>query len=162
MWLIIAIFLAVSLIAGVVFLSLRLSQAQSVEISIHDVRKIDSQGDIYIVGAVARPGIYETRAGDSLVSLISAAGLSGNADTQHVKVYIPAKGEAVQPQKVDLNRAEVWLLQSLPGIGEGRARLIVAYRDKNGPLRSVDDLLKIQGFGPSILDKIRDRVTVGD
>ena len=108
------------------------------------------QGDVYIGGAVARPGIYSTKAGDSLTSLISAAGLSDNADTDHVKLYVPCQGEMKQPQKVDLNSAEAWLLQALPGIGEGKAKLIVAFREKNGPLRSVDDLLKIEGFGASI------------
>jgi competence protein ComEA len=68
----------------------------------------------------------------------------------------------MQPQKVDLNRAEVWLLQALPSIGEGRAKMIVAFREKNGPLRSVDDLLKIEGFGQSLLDKIKGLATVGD
>ena len=162
LWLIIAIFLAVSLIAGITFLWVRLAGLQPVEISIQDTRKIDSQGDIYITGAVARPGIYASRTGDSLASLVSAAGLSDKADVQHIKVYIPSKGETALPQKVDLNRAESWLLQALPGVGEGKARLIVEYREKNGPLKSVDDLLKIQGFGPSILDKIKDRITIGE
>jgi competence protein ComEA len=67
-----------------------------------------------------------------------------------------------QPQKVNLNSADVWLLQALPGIGEGKAKMIAAFREKNGPLRSVDDLLKIQGFGASMLDKIRGLVTTGD
>ncbi|MGD0855968.1 MAG: ComEA family DNA-binding protein [Dehalococcoidia bacterium] len=162
MWLIIAVFLAVSLITGGILLSIRLAQLQPVEITLQNARKADIQGNVYIGGAVARPGIYDTKAGDSLTSLISAAGLSDNADTNHVKLYVPAKGEASQPQKVDLNRAEVWLLQALPSIGEGRAKMIVAFREKNGPLRSVDDLLKIEGFGQSLLDKIKGLATVGD
>ena len=161
-WLIIAAFLAVSLVVGVVFLSITLSHLRPVEIAIQDVRKADPQGDVYISGAVARPGIYSTRPGDSLTALISAAGVSDNADTQHVKLYVPAKGDLLLPQKVDLNRADAWLLQALPGIGEGKAKLIVDYREKNGPLRSVDDLLKIQGFGPAMLDKIRSLVSTGD
>ncbi len=75
---------------------------------------------------------------------------------------MPEKGESARPQKVDLNRADAWLLQALPGIGEGRARLIVDYRTKNGPFRSVDDLLKIGGFGKSVVDKVRDYATVED
>jgi competence protein ComEA len=162
MWLIIAVFLAVSLITGGILLSIRLAQLQPVEIALKNTVTANVQGDVYIGGAVARPGIYATKAGDSLTSLISAAGLSDNADTGHVKLYVPYKGEMKQPQKVNLNSADVWLLQALPGVGEGKAKMIAAFREKNGPLHSVDDLLKIQGFGASILDKIRGLVTTGD
>ena len=162
MWLIIAVFLAVSLITGAILLSIRLAQLQPVEIALENTAKANVQGEVYIDGAVARPGIYATKAGDSLTSLISAAGLSDDADSEHVKLYVPCKGELKQPQKVDLNSASVWLLQALPGIGEGKAKMIVAFREKNGPLRCVDDLLKIEGFGASVLDKIRGLVTTGD
>ncbi len=162
MWLIIAVFLAVSLITGGVLLSIRLARLQPVEIALEDAATADIQGEVYIGGAVARPGIYSTKAGDSLTSLVSAAGLSDNADIEHVNLYVPSKGEIKQPQKVNLNSAGVWLLQALPGIGEGKAKMIVAYREKNGPLRSIDDLLKIEGFGESLLEKIRGLVTTGD
>jgi len=36
------------------------------------------------------------------------------------------------------------------------------YRTKNGPFRSVEDLLKIEGFGKSVVDKVRDYATVED
>jgi competence protein ComEA len=162
MWLIITVFLVVSLAAGIIFLSIRLAHLQPVEITLYDPKTLNSSENISIGGAVVRPGIYEAKPGDTLTSIISSAGISDNADTRNISIYIPAKTEFSQPQKVNLNRADVWLLQALPGIGEGRARLIVGYRDKNGPFRNIDDLLKIEGFGTSVVDKIRDYVTVVD
>ena len=162
MWLIIAVFLAISLITGIVFLSIRLSQLQPIEITLADAKQTAIAGDVYIGGAIARPGIYAAKCDDTLTALISSAGISDNADTSHIKIYVPSKFETAQTQKVNLNRAETWLLQALPGVGEGRARLIMDYRVKNGPFRSVDDLLKIEGFGKSIVDKIRDYAVVGD
>ena len=162
MWLIIAVFLIVCLITGSIFFSIRLARLQPVEIKLKEVNPAAAAGDITISGAVSRPGIYSSRADDTLSALVSATGVSDNADTAHLAIYVPEKGEAARPQKVDLNRAETWLLQALPGIGEGRARLIVDYRTKNGPFRSVDDLFKIEGFGKSTVDKIRDYATVGD
>jgi competence protein ComEA len=162
MWLIIAVFLVLCLITGIIFFSIRLSRLQPAEITLDDMKRPNVSGDISISGAVARPGIYATRAGDTLTALVSAAGVSDNADTARLSIYVPGKGELARPQKVDLNRAETWLLQALPGIGEGRARLIVDYRARNGPFRSIDDLLKIEGFGKSTVDKIRDYATVED
>jgi competence ComEA-like helix-hairpin-helix protein len=161
-WIIISVFLAVSLITGIVFLAMRLRQLQPIEIVLHDAKEAGAGTDICITGAVARPGIYAMRPDDTLNSLISAAGLSDNSDLSAIKIYVPGKGETTQPQKIDLNRAGVWLLSGLPGIGEGKAKQIFDFRNKNGPFRSIDDLFKIEGFGKSTVDKIRDFATIGD
>jgi competence protein ComEA len=161
-WLIIAAFLAVCLITGIVFFCVRLSSLQPSEIVLSEYRQSDISGDVFILGSVARPGIYTSQAGDTLTALVSAAGVSDNADISAISIHVPAKGETALPQKVDLNRAEAWLLQALPGIGEGKAALIVDYRVKNGPFRSVDDLLKIRGFGKSIVEHVRGFVSVGE
>ncbi len=162
MWLIIAALLAVCLITGIVFFCIRLVQLQPTEIILSDSRQSDIDGDVYIGGSVARPGIYAARPGDTLTALISAAGVADNADVSSVSIYVPARGETTRPQKVDLNRADSWLLQALPGIGEGKAAQIVEYRIANGPFHSVDDLLKIRGFGKTAIDDLRAYVSVGE
>jgi competence protein ComEC len=48
-------------------------------------------------------------------------------------------------------------LASLPGIGPELARRIAAAR----PLRSVDELLRVDGIGPKRLAAMRSRVRVG-
>ena len=63
--------------------------------------------------------------------------------------------------KIDINRAGIEELMSVPGIGPALARRIVEHRDKNGPFRSVDELVAVKGIGPKLLEKIRDRLTVG-
>jgi competence protein ComEA len=162
MWLIIAAFLAVCLITGIVFFCIRLANLQPTEIILSESRQADISGDVYVYGSVARPGIYAAQPGDTLTALVSAAGVSDNADVSAISIRVPAMGENILPQMVDLNRAETWLLQALPGIGEGRAALIVDYRLKNGPFRSVDDLLKIKGFGKSVVDNVRGFVCIGE
>jgi len=161
-WLIVAAVLIISLIAGGVSLAIRLAHFQPVEISLKDARAAAVTGDIYIDGAVHRPGLYPAKYDDTITTAIGAAGISDNADLGKIKIHVPLKDEAMQPQKVNLNRAEPWLLQALPGIGEGRAKAITDYRSKNGPFRNIDDLLKIQGFGNSVVDKIRDFACIED
>ena len=162
MSLIIAVFLLVCLITGLIFFSLRLARLKPTEIILKEANPAAESGDITISGAVSRPGIYTARTGDTLSALVAAAGVSDKADTTRLSVYVPEKGELDQPQKVDLNRAGAWLLQALPGIGEGRARLIVDYRTRKGPFRSIDGLLEIEGFGKSTVDKLRDYATIED
>ena len=49
----------------------------------------------------------------------------------------------------------------LKGIGQTLAHRIVADREVNGPFRSVDELLRVEGIGPATLDEIRPWLTIG-
>jgi competence protein ComEA len=111
---------------------------------------------------VANPGIYPLKEGDTLQALLSDAGIEPDADLSHIELYIPREGEEQVPQKIDINRAEVWLLEALPGIGETRAQAIVDYRNENGPFKRIEDLLKVSGIGEGTFDKIKDYITVSD
>ena len=48
----------------------------------------------------------------------------------------------------------------VPGIGKSLSQRILAFRDKNGPFQSVDDLLKVQGIGEKSIQKLRPYLTV--
>jgi competence protein ComEA len=63
--------------------------------------------------------------------------------------------------KIDLNDADAAKLQKeLSGVGEAKAKAIVAYRETNGPFTSVDELLEVKGIGKAILDRNRDKLEV--
>ena len=105
------------------------------------------------------------------------------ADGMHV--HVPRKGER-QPEEalvvaaptvrigppsgvpysksgglIDVNRASETELTALRGIGPALARRIVEYREKNGPFRSVEELVQVRGIGAAKLEGFRDRATVG-
>ena len=118
-------------------------------------------GNIYIGGAVNNPGYYPLMGDDSLDSLIKAAGgMKDGADLTQVTLTIAEPVSGSLPQRININRAEAWLLSALPGIGETHARDIIDYRTANGPFRSVNDLLNVKGIGQATLDKIKDLITV--
>lgn len=62
--------------------------------------------------------------------------------------------------KIDINQAGPAELTKLPGIGTSTAAKISAYRDANGPFKSVDELLNVKGIGPDKLEKIKPLVTL--
>ncbi len=161
-WIFIIVFLLVSLVAGGIILAVKQSSHKVVEISLSQSVPIQYEGEIYIDGAVANPGFYPLREGDTAQALIQAAGLMPDADTSKIKIHVPKSIEGTQPQRVNLNRAEAWLLDALPGIGPGKAQAIVDYRNQHGPFRRLEDLLNVEGIGNTNLDKIRDLITVED
>lgn len=57
---------------------------------------------------------------------------------------------------VNLNTADARTLsRELEGIGMAKAEAIVAYRDKNGPFKSADDLAKVKGVGKKLVERNR-------
>jgi comEA protein len=70
--------------------------------------------------------------------------------------------QADQPQKIDINRAEAWLLEALPGIGPSKAQTIIDYRQQNGGFSDITEITEVPGIGQSIYDNIKDLITVGD
>ena len=94
------------------------------------------------------------------VSVAAIAAPSTKAETVPAPVTMPVASPEMAT-KIDLNKADVATLQrDLSGIGEAKAKAIVAYRDSNGSFTSVDELLEVKGIGKMLLDKNRDRLEV--
>jgi len=160
-WMMLIILLVAIIIAGGILIGTQ--YRQPVEIAITSPPAPAPPDYIYIGGAVNNPGFYPVNAGDSLEALIEAAGgASAGADLARLRLYVPTEAEAEQPQKVDINRAEAWLLDALPGIGPARAQAIIDYRQENGQFHHISELTKIAGIGPAIYDKLKDLITVAD
>ncbi len=94
------------------------------------------------------------RRGTGLAGAILALALIGLA-------VAPPRAAAAAQDLVNINSAGVQTLITLPGIGKEYAERIVAYRDKYGPFKKVEDLLNVRGIGEKTFRKIRDRLTVG-
>ena len=57
---------------------------------------------------------------------------------------------------VDVNSADATTLaEALNGVGPKIAAAIVSYRKEHGPFNNVQDLLKVKGIGPRILERNR-------
>lgn len=61
---------------------------------------------------------------------------------------------------VNINTADMAELTTVSGIGESRARAIIAYREKNGGFRAVEDIKKVEGIKDGLFSKIKDKITV--
>ncbi|XP_059170205.1 endonuclease/exonuclease/phosphatase family domain-containing protein 1-like [Physella acuta] len=61
---------------------------------------------------------------------------------------------------VSVNSANVFSLIKVKGIDMTMAKNIVAYREKHGLFKSIEDLLKIKGIAPNNLDVIRSFLTL--
>ena len=141
---------------------------------------------VEVRGEVEAPGVFALSPGAGLQDAIAAAGgLSREADLSTVNLArrlrdgelvvipaLPAPGstptiltagasEVAEDSRarININTATTKELEALPGVGEVTAARIVAYREQNGPFRSVDDLIHVQGISDRTIDEFRDLVT---
>jgi competence protein ComEA len=70
------------------------------------------------------------------------------------------KRPLAEGERVDLNRAGVAELMRLPGVGEKRARAIVAQRERR-PFRRPEDVLAVKGLGPAWFAKVKGHLSAG-
>ena len=134
-----------------------------------------------IEGAVMMPGVYELAEGSRIKDvLVAAGGLADRADRDFCekninmaelikdgqKIYIPSRGvtgedegyfEAMALSKmVSINSATTSELDTLWGIGQAKAELIV----KNRPYQNLDELVSKKIISQSVLDRNRELMSV--
>ena len=63
-------------------------------------------------------------------------------------------------QRIDLNTADVSQLSTLTGVGESKARAIIAYREENGPFTSIEDIMNVPGIKEGTYEKIKDKIAI--
>ena len=138
-------------------------------------QSIASQLVINVAGKVQNPGVYQLPQGSRVVDALNAAGnqLKGVdiSDINLARVLVDGEqiligqakqyGSKAKPKKItadnplDINRATLAQLDTLPGIGPVTGQRIIDYRAKVGRINSLDELKKISGLGGSKFEEIR-------
>ena len=63
-------------------------------------------------------------------------------------------------EKVNINTAPVEQLMQLNRVGAKYAERIVEYREKNGPFKAPEDIMKVPGIGKKTWEVNKDRIEV--
>jgi competence protein ComEA len=87
----------------------------------------------------------------------------GEKTLEKISKYVTVEG-VEQPfrsevTKLNVNTASLEELETLPYIGEAKARAIIEYREEHGPFSSPEDLLNVPGIGEKTLERIRGKIT---
>lgn len=157
----ISLLLSISVFACI--LSTGCSRTELIEISFDNEPGPSLVGQVFVEGEVKVAGIYPLREDDTLQSLLeSAGGLMNDEDGIYAQVYFSSVFPFEDQQKIDLNRADEWLLEALPGIGAVTAKNIVSYRRENGHFRHVKELMNVDGIGEATFNRLAGKITVLD
>ena len=177
---VLTVVLTTALVVALILLILDWRQGpEPLEIHFSDPSLGGSEIQVYVPGAVERPGVYALHEGDRVADAIQAAGgQADDADMEAVNLAqrihdedhltVPRIGEPSSyvagtgrsPQLIDINSASAALLDTLPGIGEVYSQRIVDSRTSEGAFNSTDELLERKLIPRSTYDKIKDLITV--
>ncbi|MDV3436579.1 helix-hairpin-helix domain-containing protein [Stenotrophomonas sp. C2852] len=107
---------------------------------------------------------------------VPADGIAGRDSQNHKEMHVVpwsvvlralvlvvwiAGAHAAEP--IDINRADAQALQQgLTMVGAAKAEAIVEHRRRHGPFHRVEDLTQVKGIGKAIVERNRQRITVGN
>ena len=64
---------------------------------------------------------------------------------------------------VNINTADKEsLMSAITRVGEKRAEAIIAYREQNGPFKSIEELVEVRGVSASIVEANMDNLSLED
>lgn len=135
---------------------------------------------VHICGEVVFPGVYEVAAGSRIYDVLQlAGGFTDEAAEEYLNLAAPVtdgmqivilseeEAEAEKEKKqqeakglVNINTASVEELCTLPGIGESRAKDIVAYRTANGDFEEPQDIMRVSGIKSALYERLKDKICV--
>ncbi len=140
---------------------------------------------VHVCGQVKNPGVYQLEEDARIYDAVQlAGGMTEEACEEAVnlakkvtdgeQIWIPDRAEAekmvsengslkekqTESGLVDLNYATKEQLMTLTGIGEARAKDILAYREEHGGFQTIEDIMKVPGIKDAAFAKIKDEIVV--
>ena len=100
------------------------------------------------------PSVTEAEAGDFDWYVVG----EGPSGENHLQMEMSAITES---GRVDINRADVETLMTIPGIGQTRAEAIVAYRQAQGAFQRIEEIMNVTGIKEGLFSSIKEYISVG-
>lgn len=103
----------------------------------------------------------QDRAGwqQTIDKMVSLGAKASDKDLQLVLDYLSTHYPADDVQKLNVNTARAIELESALTLKRSEAAAIIAYREKHGPFKSIEDLKKVPGIDPAKIEAKKDRLT---
>lgn len=119
----------------------------------------ESRALAFIAGLLLLSAAVRIGAAREPVEIPAGGGLDLAAHIDATRAAVAAVERAARPlapgERVDPSAADATELDRLPRVGPKLAARIVEDRERNGPFRSPEDLLRVPGVGPRMLEEVR-------
>ena len=135
----------------------------------------------HITGEIKKPGVYKMKAGTRMDDLVKeAGGLTDEANIDQInlseklvdeeRIIVPSKSGSseegitsaaidAKTKKININKASLSELMTLPGVGEKTAQKFIDYREQK-KFKKIEDVMNIEGIGENKFKNIKDYISV--
>ena len=80
------------------------------------------------------------------------------SESRHGELFPPS--ETVKSSLVNINKADLKELESIPGVGPATAKNIIEYREKYGGFADINEIKNVKRIGDKTYEKLKDHITV--
>lgn len=101
----------------------------------------------------------KTNYNDSLYQNLSLSNINISKN-YHYNVDIKQESFDFSRYKININSADLNLLDKLPGIGIKTAEKIIKFREEKGSFKKIDDITKVSGIGKKKFEKLKNYIFV--
>lgn len=155
-------------------------QEVPITVPVYICGEIESPGVYYVSGDTIIHEVIEISGGFTEQADREFLNLASKVQA-HEKIVVPKQGEEIdktinsyenredallqeeshtQSHCININTASIDELTDLPGIGEVKAKAILAYREEIGGFKSIEELSEVNGIGDKTLEKIKQLITI--
>ena len=145
-----------------------------------ETQEVKNKIVVEIKGEVVKPDVYLLDEGSIIKDLIDIAdGLTDEADISNINrakelsnheliiIYnindedrdntnYAWENDTESNNIININTATESELQSIPGVGEVKAKSIIIYREKNGGFKKIEEIKSVDGIGEKTFEKIKE------
>lgn len=152
--------------------------------TVMDSQSLEQEIVVHIHGFVTSEGVYKLDQGARVYEALAlAGGLTEEGSSRMINqarflvdgesIYFPSVDEEVEMEatkvleeindpRIDINKADRDRLMELPGIGDTKARSIIAYRQLNGGFKNAEEIMSVSGIKESLYESLKGLIKVSD
>ena len=93
-----------------------------------------------------------------VAKMVGLGARATDAELAQITDYLSENFKGEAPKPINMNTASSVDLEAVAGLLRKEAAIWIAYRNKNGPCKSLDDLKKVDGLPFKKIDDRRDRL----
>jgi competence protein ComEA len=96
--------------------------------------------------------------GEVVAKMVGLGARASDAELEQITDYLATNFKGEAPKPINMNTASSVELESVAALLRKEAAIWIAYRNKNGPCKTLDDFKKVPGLPFKKIDERRDRL----